>query len=255
MNTWFQRKVTPLQSLNYFLLLIAIFTVVGCTNSDDELPERIQSFQILSIGDSRVEGHETDFVSYRYELWKLLKNDNSVVDFFGSRIDQRVYPDFQETQFDTQHEGKSGDRIDEALVRLDTLLTNNPSVVGNIVLLGIGGNDLIQGISAGTAIQNLNHMIDKLQATNSTTTIFIEKIAPGTSSFQESNAMNQSEYDAFNEAISNLAIIRTTSQSRVIAVDMSTILTDEDYADEVHYNQSGAQKVASQYYEAIQSSF
>lgn len=255
MNTLFKKKATPLQSLKYLLLLISIFALIGCTSGDDDLPERIQSFQILSIGDSRVEGHETDFVSYRYELWKLLKNDTRDVDFFGSRIDQRIYPDFQETQFDTQHEGKSGDRIDEALIRLDTLITNNPNVVGNIVLLGIGGNDLIQGISAGTSIQNLNIMIDKLQEANSSTTIFIEKIAPGTTSFQESNAMNQSEYETFNNAISNLALIRSTPQSRVIAVDMSTLLTDEDYADQVHYNQSGAQKIANQYYEAIQLLF
>jgi len=232
MNTWFQKKGKPLQSLKYLLLLIVIFALVGCTSGDDELPERIQSLQILSIGDSRVEGHETDFVSYRYELWKLLKNDDRIIDFLGSRIDQRIYPDFQETQFDINHEGKSGDRIDEALIRLDTLIANNPSAVGNIVLLGIGGNDLVQGVSAGTSIQNLNRLIDKLQEANSTTTIFIEKIAPGTTDFQES-----------------------TSQSKVIAVDMSTILTDEDYADAVHYNQSGAQKIANQYYEAMQLFF
>lgn len=240
--------------LYYFIFLILSLITISC-NSDDDLPEKIEFFQILSIGDSRVEGHATDFVSYRYELWKLLKENNKNVDFFGSRTDQRIYPDFQEIPFDIHHEGKGGDRVDQALIRLDTLITATPEMVGNVVLIGIGGNDLFQGIPASTSIQNLNLIIDKLQEVNESVTIIIEQIAPGTTDFQESNTMNYSEYIAFNNAISNLAVTRTTPTSKVIAVDMSTILNDQDYADDVHYNESGARKIANQYYEAMQILF
>ncbi len=232
------------------LLLIINVTFLSCSN-DDDLVEETKLFQILSIGDSRVEGHQTDFLSYRYELWKLLKEDSKNVDFFGNRIDERIYPDFQEIPFDAHHEGKSGDRIDQVLERLDSLITTHPEMVGNVTLLGLGGNDLVQKIPVENSVRNLNLIIDKLQRANNSTTIFIEKIAPGTIAFQQSNAVNQSEYIAFNNAISNLAIIKSTPQSRVIAVDMTSILTDEDYADDVHYNLSGAKKVANRYFEAM----
>lgn len=237
----------------YVLLIIASFTLLSCEN--DDLIEEAKSFQILAIGDSRVEGHQTDFLSYRYELWKLLNEDDKNVDFFGNRIDQRVYPDFQEIPFDAQHEGKSGDRVDQVLERLDSLITAHPEMVGNVTLLGLGGNDLVQKIPLENSLRNLNLIIDKLQEANNSTTIFIEKIAPGTTSFQEDNSINESEYTAFNNAISNLAIIKSTLESRVIAVDMTTILTDGDYADDVHYNLSGAQKIANQYFEAMRILF
>ncbi len=254
MKILLRRELGQLNLRYYALLLIVIFAFLGCEN-DDDLPENIQLFQILPVGDSRVEGHETDFISYRYELWKLLKENNKDVDFFGSKLDERIYPDFQEISFDNNHEAKGGDRADQALERLDTLIANNPAIVGNIILLGIGGNDLVQGVSANNSIQNISSIIDKLQEVNNSVTIFIEKIAPGSTAFQESNAMNLSEYIAFNNAISNLAITKSTSESRVVVVDMSTILTDEDYADNVHYNQSGAQKIAIQYFEAMQILF
>ena len=247
-------KIKPLSLRSYLMLFIVSFAFLSC-ESEDDAPEGVEFFQILSIGDSRVEGHQTDFISYRYELWKLLKNEGKGVDFSGNRIDERVYPSFQEIPFDSNHEGKSGDRIDEALQRVDSLVINNPEMVGNVALLGIGGNDLVQGIPTSNSIRYLNLIIDRLQETNSSVTIFIERIAPGTTGFQEINGMDQSEYLAFNNAISDLAIARTTLQSRVIVVDMSTILNDADYADDVHYNQSGAQKIANQYFEAMQILF
>lgn len=238
----------------YVILAIVSVAFLSC-NNDDDLSEKIELFQILSIGDSRVEGHKTDFISYRYELWKLLKNDDRNIDFFGTRIDERVYPDFQEIPFDHNHEGRSGDRIDETLGRLEILITNHPDMVGNVVLLGVGGNDLVQGIPLDNSVEHLNLIIDKLQAANTSVTIFIEKIAPGTTSFQESNIVDRSEYTAFNNAISNIAIRKSTVKSRVVVVDMSILLTDENYADDVHYNQPGAQKIANQYFDAMQILF
>ncbi|MEP0264965.1 GDSL-type esterase/lipase family protein [Dokdonia sp.] len=249
-----KKNLRPIFVRRYVILLIASFIFLSCSNEDD-LPEKIEFFQILSIGDSRVEGHETDFVSYRYELWKLLKSEDKDVDFLGTRIDERIYPNFQDTPFDTNHEGKGGDKTNEVLGRLDSLIVNNPDMIGNVALLGIGGNDLVQGVPVDNSLRYLNLIIDKLQETNASMTIFIEKIAPGTTSFQESSDLDQARYIAFNNAISDIAINKTTLLSRVVVVDMSAILTDEDYADNVHYNQLGAQKVANQYFDAMQILF
>jgi lysophospholipase L1-like esterase len=247
-------RIKPVSLRSYLVVFIVSFAFLSC-ESEDDASEGVEFFQILSIGDSRVEGHQTDFVSYRYELWKLLKSEGKGVDFSGNRIDERVYPSFQDIPFDSNHEGKSGDRSDEALERVDSLITNNPEMVGNVALLGLGGNDLVQGIPINNSIRHLNLIIDKLQETNSSITIFIERIAPGTTGFQDNNGLSQSEYVAFNNAIYNIAIAKTTSESKVIVVDMSTVLDDEDYADDVHYNQSGAEKIANQYFEAMQFLF
>ncbi len=63
------------------------------------------------------------------------------------------------------------------------------------------------------------------------------------------------EYTAiFNqnrEDILNLANAQSTVNSKVIAVDMSTGFTDNFLADDVHYNEAGAEFIANRYYEAL----
>jgi len=250
MNVVLKRKL----KFPIYLLSLSILGLVSC-EEDDGSVTTIQSFEILAIGDSRVEGHQTNFVSYRYELWKMLKENNKDVDFLGSRIDERIYPDFQEVPFDVNHEGKGGDVVGQTFARIDTLLTNTPETIGNVALIGLGGNDLIQDIPVDVSMRYLNLIISKLQEANASITIFIEQIAPGTTGYQENNIMGLEDYIRFNNAVAQLEILRSTPQSSVIVVDMSTILTDEDYADDVHYNESGAQKIANQYYEAMQILF
>ncbi|WP_299767349.1 GDSL-type esterase/lipase family protein [uncultured Dokdonia sp.] len=250
MNVVLKRKL----KFPIYLLSLSILGLVSCEEEDDSVMT-LQSFEILAIGDSRVEGHQTDFVSYRYELWKMLKENNKEIDFLGSRIDERIYPDFQEIPFDINHEGKGGDVVGQTFARIDTLLTNTPEMIGNVALIGLGGNDLIQDVPVDVSVRYLNLMISRLQEANESITIFIEQIAPGTTDYQENNIMGQEDYIRLNNAIAELAILRSTPDSSVITVDMTTILTDEDYADDVHYNESGAQKIANQYFEAMQFLF
>lgn len=242
-----------MHSLKLGIICIIGLTLMLSCNKEENLsiispPTSSSSFQILPLGDSRVEGHDTAFESYRYELWKKLKERGLDIDFLGSETDHRTYPDFQNGMFDPNHEGHGGARTDQVLERVNTLISSNPESIGNVVLLCAGGNDLLEAYSASSAISNINEIIDALQMANNSITIFIEKIAAGTTAFNHSNEVDLAEFESFNNLISDVAANQSTSISKVIVVDMSNLLDDSDYADDVHYNNSGAEKIARQYF-------
>ena len=58
------------------------------------------------------------------------------------------------------NEGIPGDTTSDALRRIDDVLKKNP----RIVLITLGGNDLKNGISKDTAFNNLETIIEKIQA-------------------------------------------------------------------------------------------
>lgn len=58
-------------------------------------------------------------------------------------------------------------------------------------------------------------------------------------------------FNQFNAGIEALAKEESNGNSQVVVVDMSGILTDADFADDVHYNASGAKKVADRYFAVL----
>ena len=207
------------------------------------------SYTILPLGDSRVEGATFNSVSYRYDLWRHLVNDRWDFDFIGTQFDHSSYPVLLGKTFDPDHQGIGGFRTQDILDRIDEFLEELGAP--DIVLLGIGGNDLVHNVPVPTAIENINQTIDLLQNSNSNITIFIERIAPGRSNIMTPE--NIAVYLEFNDSISTLADSQTTDNSRVIAVDMSVDWTDDYMADNLHYNELGAKEVADRYYEAIET--
>ena len=80
------------------------------------------------------------YESYRVYLWNELILNEWNVDFVGTRHDDFKYPGLNNLIFDRDHEGEAGIETSEVCDKIDLvlLLTNNPDVV----LLGVGGNDL-----------------------------------------------------------------------------------------------------------------
>jgi hypothetical protein len=60
------------------------------------------------------------------------------------------------------------------------------------------------------------------------------------------NAFNQLRQDVFT-----IAANQTTTTSQVNAVDMFTGFNDTHLADEVHYNEAGAEFIATRYYNVL----
>ncbi|QRM87856.1 hypothetical protein FG167_01005 [Lacinutrix sp. WUR7] len=202
---------------------------------------------IMPLGDSRVEGAASNSVSYRYDLWKKLISNQWNIDYVGTQKDKTSYPLLLGKHFDSDHEGIGGFESKDVLENIPDILEDLGTP--DVVLLGIGGNDLIREIPLEQVIENINQTIDILQNSNANITIFLEQIAPG-----KTNIMTPASTIVYNSFIENLATIameQTNDSSKVILVNMSTNWTDSYMADNLHYNELGAKEIADRYFEAI----
>ena len=88
-----------------------------------------------------------------------------------------------------------------------------------------------------------------MQSNNPAVIILIEQLAPGRSDIMTpilSNYFSQLQVD-----IPTIANNQSDSLSQVITVDMQTGFTDNLLADEVHYNEAGADFIAARYYTVL----
>ncbi len=235
--------------LRFLVVGISLLTLVAC-NKDDTPSSNISTSvnKILPLGASRVEGGRPAYESYRYNLWKELKENNWVFDFIGTQSDDAFYPNFNGEEFDTDHEGRGGWTSGEILSGLSGWLnqTGPPDIV---LLSSPGGNDGLQGLSYDQAVSNINAIIDILQSRNPNVTIIIEQIAPGHTDIMTA------ELTVFitqmQDEVITIAANKTTATSQVIAVDMYTAFNNSYLADDVHYNEMGAAFIAEKYYNVL----
>jgi len=226
-----------------------VIQVDGCTCAGTIAPSTFPiGAKILCLGDSRVQG-DTDFDSYRYELWKDLLDCNWNFDLVGTISDPLSYPSYQNTTFDPDHQGIGGHTTSNILQELPEVISSIGST--DFVLLGIGGNDIMETGTAGvsSAISNINSIIDLLQANNPNVIVLLEQIAPALST--EMTPELTTAINSLNSQISVVAANQTNGSSQVIIVDMHTGWQDSYLADDVHYNSTGAAVVAARYSDAL----
>lgn len=237
-----------------FFLLVLLPLLLSCgTNDAPTKPEdNLQSTslnKIMPLGASRVEGNRPEFESFRFELWKVLTENKWTFDFIGTRDDPAAYPSVDGLLFDRDHEGRSGWTSGQILGGLDAWL--EISGIPDVVLFSSpGGNDALQNLPYNQAISNINQIIDVLQAANPNVTIIIEQMAPGRTDIMTPQL---SEYfENIQQDVQTIASEQTTATSQIIPVDMVSGFTDSLLADEVHYNQSGADFVANRYFNVLE---
>ncbi|WNJ20306.1 GDSL-type esterase/lipase family protein [Pontibacter sp. G13] len=212
--------------------------------ADDGIAETATA--ILPLGDSRVEGNRPNYESYRYELWQRMIQTNSSVDFIGRRQDEAAYPIIGGRCFDNDHEGYGGATSGELL---EIVRGFGADVDPDIVLLGIGGNDLLQGVTNVETIgDHISSIISLLRQRNDSVVIILEQIAPGTPSIMTVELTQR--FDAFNASVPALADSLSSDASPIEVVDMATDWKVEYFADDVHYNEAGAQEAANRYFSA-----
>ena len=235
-----------------FLILIITLVIFHSCEKEDDLNPKPQSNsinKILTLGASRVEGARPEYESFRFELWKDLVENNWTFDFIGTQSDNAFYPTFDNNTFDLDHEGRGGwtsGQLKDGLI--DWL---NETGAPDIVLFSSpGGNDALEGLSYEQAVTNINSIIDILQENNSNVTIIIEQMAPGKSNFMNSELTLF--FEQMQLEVLNITSHQSTSTSQVIAVDMYTGFNDNFLADDVHYNQSGAEFIATRYYNVLE---
>ena len=113
------------------LLLLCSLLIFTCSSGDSSGyisdPNNSSVTKIMPLGASRVEGERPNYESYRYYLWKKLKENNFVFDFIGTQSDEATYPSFNGENFDVDHEGRGGwtsgdilDGLNDWLEQLET---------------------------------------------------------------------------------------------------------------------------------------
>jgi lysophospholipase L1-like esterase len=229
------------------ILCCIAFVALSCNKEEEQEAKPISTSinKILPLGASRVEGNRPDFESFRYELWKDLKENGWTFDFIGTQSDMADYPSLNSLDFDIDHEGIGGWTSAQILQALPNNLqeTGAPDFV---LFSSPGGNDALLGLPFNEAIENINSIIDVLQNSNPNITIIIELMAPGHSSMMTSELTNY--FEQLQQGVLTICGEQTSSNSSVVALDMYTGFSDAYLADDVHYNTSGADFIADKYY-------
>lgn len=243
---------------SFLTIMVLGLCMVHCSEEDEPIPANNDDLTadqtaIMAIGDSRVDGFRPNFESYRYELWKNLVTAGYTINFIGPFQDEGAYPTFMGKAFDDEHGGIGGDTSDGVLSRLTQTL-NSASRPPDVVILGIGGNDLIGGVSVSTVVSNVNKIIDGIQSDNPNATIFLEQISKARSDSPEAAAFDD-EFETYAGEVAKIATNQTTGTSLVIAVDMISDIPDSYFADEVHFNETGAKAIADRYFTAFDNQF
>ena len=238
------------------IVLIGIFLLIfnSCNKDNESEKEATNPIsnsinKIMALGASRVEGGRPDFESFRYELWKDLTENNWSFDFIGTQVDDASYPLFNNIRFDKDHEGRGGNTSEEIL----DIIANSLKQIGppDIVLFSSpGGNDALQSLPYENALSNTKAIIAALQTANPNITILIEQGAAARSDRMTTELTTF--FDKMKQGVLDIAEEDSTESSRIIAIDMFTGFTDALFADEVHYNEAGADFIANKYYEVLE---
>lgn len=201
--------------------------------------------RIMPLGDS-VTHSERGQNSYRRPLWFNLLAANCVVDFVGSRngvsTGSRNGPQVpaRNPDFDQDHEGYWDYRADEILGFIGSRVqTFSPDVV----LIHLGTNDLFQGQSVLSTIDDLARIIDTIRMNRPDVAIVLAKLIPASRANDRISQLN-AEIDA-------LAASRFDPFAPLLVVDHSVNYFISDNFDGVHPGDSGEVKMADKWTNAI----
>lgn len=121
------------------LILLSFFGDIGTIKEKSNLPSR--PLTIFAVGDSLTAGYR-------------VSSDQN----YPSLLEQKIYSE-DVGDHTVVNQGISGETSAELLARIDTLIAQKP----DIIILMIGGNDLLQRLSLNQLESNLEALIQKIQ--------------------------------------------------------------------------------------------
>jgi acyl-CoA thioesterase I len=201
---------------------------------------------VMPLGDSITQG-AAGHASYRCQLWQKLKAGGYSADFVGSMTSGYSGANTcAVTGFDLNHEGHWGWRADQVLAQISTWAA---AAQPDIVLLHLGTNDVLQGQSFDSTVQELSQIIDRLRAVNPNIKVFLAKLIPAR------DATASATLQSFNQRIPTLAASKSTAASPVIVVEQWAGFNGQtDTYDGIHPNATGEAKMAERWYQALRTS-
>jgi lysophospholipase L1-like esterase len=195
--------------------------------------------RIMAMGDSITQAF-SGTPSYRYYLYQLLTQAGFGVDFVGSMIGA-TNGNPSQLGFDQNHEGHSGWRADElAQHAAEWAAAYKPE----ILLLHAGSNDVEQGQSTDSTIDDLRSIINGVRSQVPDVKVLIAQIIPSQG--------HDSLVSSLNNAIPSLASEISNNQSPVNVVDMNSGFSLNDTFDGIHLTSNGESKMAQRWFSAIQ---
>jgi len=192
--------------------------------------------RIMPLGDSITESSKGRS-SYRYYLWKLALARGYRIDLVGSQHGvARGAP--LHSDFDMDHEGHSGWRADEILAQIATWSTQTRP---DFVLIHLGHNDLCQGQSVQSTVDELGAIIDTLRGANARVVIFLAQVIA-------SAAPCHSQIPVLNAQLLPLAEAKRLPLSPVVIVDQHSNFDPNAMThDRVHPNAAGESQMADRW--------
>jgi len=205
---------------------------------------------MLCLGDSITQAWGRN--SFRRLLSQKLVSGGYSFDFVGSLNRDADCTDFPDSDFDPDHEGHWGWRVDEVLIGKtsgcygtgkleDWLVFYDP----DIAFIHLGSNDMFQSNTISSTVTELETVIDILRADNPHTVIFLAQLIPTT-------LASNTAITNLNMEIPGIATRKSTSQSPIIIVDQNTGFDPvTDTYDAIHPNGSGEAKMAQKWFDAF----
>ncbi len=232
-------------------LYIAIFHFYAVTNIQAQ-----QLLKIMPLGNSITYDNNSldgtnprpdgDRISYRYHLYQLITNSGYLFDFVGSENTGINY--FQDPEMD-DHAGFPGITDDQLAVLINTGYNERAAQYespgpylqyypADIILLHIGTNAL--EASAG----DVEDILDMIRLYDNNVIVLVARI------------INRATYSSLTTTFNNNveAMVNARCDDRIIMVNMETgagINYSTDMADNLHPNQTGYNKMAAKWFEAI----
>jgi lysophospholipase L1-like esterase len=211
-----------------------------------------RNIKIMTLGDSITQA-ENGQNSYRKALWEKLTASGYDVDFVGSENRNKDNNNFEDSNFDPDHEGHWGWRIDEIINgrggegKLSDWLTG---YTPDVALIHLGSNDAIQSNSAISSVEELKQVIDILRQDNENVTIFLSQLIPS------SNGGFNDRIQQLNSLIPGIVTDKNQANSPVILVDQNSGFNpNTDTYDGVHPDNSGEAKMAQKWFDALKNYF
>lgn len=135
-----------------------------------------------------------------------------------------------------KNEGINGNTSEDVLQRLDSIIAQQPK----LVLLGIGGNDVLRRVSPQVTEDNLNQIIQRLKSANIPVVLIAEP--------------HFSASALFGKASDNPVYEKVAKQHNIplFADEWSAILSDDKLkSDQIHANAQGYRRFAENLYQFL----
>jgi lysophospholipase L1-like esterase len=210
--------------------------------------------RVMPLGDSITDGIDMTIGyasngGYRLELFRLAASNGHAITFVGTQPPNGPNGDVAGQPFPRNHEGISGNTIQQVAARVDAALAANPP---HIVLLQIGTNNLYQGMGPDVPGQ-LSSLIDQITDGAPEALVAVAQVTPLGGQFPNNGV------DEYNASILGIVQERLDAGKHLIVVDQFTrIATTDNFVaqllpDNIHPNAAGYAIMGETWYGAIEA--